>query len=499
MLTNAQMDFLLANTPWWPQEGPQEHAFDSLADMVLYGGAAGGGKTSLAVGLAIISHRQTLFVRRESTQLGGVLDEVARIIDPERAGYSGQTKEWKIPTWDGVRRKIVFGSTPNPGDETKYQGRERDLLVIDEAANMLESQCAFLRGWVRTTHPSQRTRILLCSNPPTGAEGEWLIRWFAPWLDPNHANPAVPGELRWYTTLAGKDEEVPNGDPVEIEGEMIYPKSRTFIPAKVQDNKYLGIDYLAELQALPEPLRSQMLYGDFTAGREDSEWQVIPSDWVAAAQARWRERPYLADRITSMGVDPSRGGRDQTIVASREGWHFHKLHEWDGAEMPNGGAVASAVVNLVGTSPCPVHIDVIGIGASVLDNLDMLIGSRAVGVNSSHAAKTDTDWSGRLKFSNKRAQLWWQLRDLLNPENGTKVSLPPDAQLRADLCAPTYTLAPAGIKVESKEHIVKRLGRSPDKGDAVVYCAERTAVLTMHGSRQGSVRPHVRVHGSMGT
>ena len=496
-LTNEDLDFLLEKTPWWPQEGPQEQAFDSKADMILYGGAAGGGKTSLAVGLAVIAHRQTLFVRRESTQLGGVLDEVARTIDPKRDGYSGQTKEWKIPPWDGVNRKIVFGSTPNPGDETKYQGRERDLLVIDEAANMLESACFFLRGWVRTTVPGQRTRVLLCSNPPTGAEGEWLIRWFAPWLDPTHPNPAVPGELRWYTTMGGKDREVEDGTPFELHGETIYPKSRTFIPAKVQDNKYLGTDYLAELQAMPEPLRSQMLYGDFTAGREDSEWQVIPSEWVAAAQARWVERPYVPDRITSVGVDPSRGGRDQTIVASREGWYYHKLNEWSGVDMPNGGAVASAVVNLVGTSACPIHIDVIGIGASVLDQLDMLVGSRAVAVNSSEAAKSDRDWSGNLKFGNKRAQLWWQFRDLLNPENGNKVALPPDPSIKADLCAPTYTLRPAGIMVEAKENIVKRLGRSPDKGDAIVYAAERTAILTRHGAGQGTARPRVTVHGGL--
>lgn len=69
--------------------------------------------------------------------------------------------------------------------------------------------------------------------------------------------------------------------------EVIKPKSRTFIPASVTDNVYYAEGgYIATLQALPEPLRSKMLFGDFTAGKEESEWQVIPSAHVKLAQER---------------------------------------------------------------------------------------------------------------------------------------------------------------------------------------------------------------------
>jgi hypothetical protein len=47
--------------------------------------------------------------------------------------------------------------------------------------------------------------------------------------------------------------------------------------------------------------------------------------------------------------------------------------------------------------------------------------------------------------------------------------LPPDRELLIDLCAPTWKLTPRGIQVEAKEDLIKRIGRSPDKGDAVVY------------------------------
>lgn len=474
-----------AAIPWKPQSGPQYEAFHSQADVTLYGGAAGGGKTSLAVGLSLTLHREILFIRREAKQLAGVIDHIAELVDPERKGYSSITGEWNLPPWDGTKRKIVLGSTKNLGDEMKFQGRPRDLLVIDEAANMLRQQVEFLMGWVRSTVPGQRTRTLLCSNPPTTAEGAWLIEMFAPWLDPNHPNPARPAELRYYTTIAGKMIECPSGEPFDRRGEMLYPKSYTFIPAKVQDNEYLGTDYLRELQALPEPLRSQMLYGDFTAGTGDSEWAVIPSAWVDAAMDRWEERPIAG--LTSLGVDPSRGGRDSTVIAARSDWHFYAPQVYEGHEMTTGGDVAAKVMELAATEVCPVHVDVIGIGASVVDHLTALIHTRCVPVNVAEKA-TGTDWSGTMSFINRRAELWWRFRDLLNPANGYDLQLPPDARLRAELTAPDYQLMSNGIKIESKQDLIKRLGRSTDYADAVIMAAERTPVANIQSLKQPRFR-----------
>jgi hypothetical protein len=54
--------------------------------------------------------------------------------------------------------------------------------------------------------------------------------------------------------------------------------SRTFIPARLADNPYLGEDYRRTLNLLPEPLRSQLLYGDWKAGQIDDAYQLIPRD-----------------------------------------------------------------------------------------------------------------------------------------------------------------------------------------------------------------------------
>src|SRR5207302_710316 len=127
-------------------------------------------------------------------------------------------------------------------------------------------------------------------------------------------------------------------------GELIKPLSRTFIPSRVTDNPHLaGTSYMATLQALPEPLRSQMLYGDFKAGLGDDPWQVIPTAWVDAAQARWKllePRPPM----DSMGVDVARGGKDHTILARRHANWFDKAIDFPGKDTPDGPTVAGQVI-----------------------------------------------------------------------------------------------------------------------------------------------------------
>jgi hypothetical protein len=85
---------------------------------------------------------------------------------------------------------------------------------------------------------------------------------------------------------------------------------------------------------------------------------------------------------------------------------------------------------------------------------------------------------------NKRAETWWKFREALDPAYGNGLALPPDPQLRADLTSPTWKLTPRGIQIESKDEIRKRLGRSPDRGDAVVL-AWVTALETGTSSAPG--------------
>lgn len=83
--------------------------------------------------------------------------------------------------------------------------------------------------------------------------------------------------------------------------------------------------------------------------------------------------------------------------------------------------------------------------------------------------RAPTAQSGRLTFVNQRALWWWRLREALDPSSGEDLAIPPDRELLADLCSPKWKLMTRGIQVEPKEAIVKRIGRSPDKGESLVY------------------------------
>ena len=462
----AELDALLVSdkTIWRPLPGPQSMAYYSEADIIGYGGAAGGGKTDLACGKSLTNHRKVGIFRLNGTELTGVIDRFTDLIGT-RNGYNGQNNIWRTKRGDGVDVQIEFGSFPNLGDEKKYQGRPHDLLVFDEAANMREIQVRFLMGWLRTTDPSQRCQALLTFNPPTTAEGRWIIAYFAPWLDKKHPNPAEPGELRWFATVDGKDVEVGSGAEFQHNGETIKPMSRTFIPSRISDNPYLmGTGYMATLQAMPEPLRSQMLNGDFSAVMEDDPWQVIPTEWVEAAQARW-VKPLKLAPMDSMGVDVARGGKDQTIIARRHGMWFDEPLAYPGSATPDGPTVAGLAISAL-RDRAPIHIDVIGVGSSPYDFLNES-NQQVLGVNVAESA-LGLDKSGRLRFKNQRSELWWRMREALDPSNNTGISLPPDPRLFADLCAPTWKLVGQTISVASREEILDRIGRSPDYASA--YC-----------------------------
>lgn len=445
---------------WRPLPGPQSMAYYSQADIIGYGGAAGGGKTDLACGKALTQHRRVMILRREATQLTGIIDRFTELLKG-RDGYNGADRIWRLGD-----RQIEFGSTPNAGDETKYQGRPHDLLVFDEAANFLESQVRFLLGWLRTTIVGQKCQALMTFNPPTTVEGRWIVQFFAPWLDTKHPNPAQPGELRWFATLDGEDVEVISGEPFTHKGETITPLSRTFIPSRVSDNPYLtGTGYMATLQALPEPLRSQMLYGDFHAGMQDDPWQVIPTAWVEAAMARWK-KPDVLRPMASLGIDVARGGQDHTIIARRhEGMWFDEPLVYPGTQTPDGPTVAGLVI-AAARDGAPEHIDVIGVGASPYDFLRKAR-QHVLGVNVAEKSLA-TDRSGRLTFSNLRSELWWKMREALDPIANNGIALPPDKQLLLDLCTPKWELRGPVVYVQSREEIIKTIGRSPDYASAYI-------------------------------
>lgn len=477
---------------WRPRSRPQKMALTSKADRLFYGGSAGGGKTDLLIGAATTQHKKSIIFRREFPQLTDVIIRAEEILEGTGAKYNQTRHIWKnIPG----RRTLEFGAIQHEKHKINYRGRAHDFKGFDEITEFSRTQFEFVIAWTRSTIPGQRTRVICTGNPPSSTQGRWVVRYWSPWLDEDHPDyPARAGELRWFATIDGEDREVDSTNLFTYKGMAIKPHSRTFIPASLSDNPFLrDTDYASTVNSLPEPLRSQLLFGLFNVKGDENPWQVLPTAWVEASMRRWREQGGYTQRLSSIGFDVARGGRDRTSIALKYGNYFPPLHRVPGTTTHNGETAAREVLVALGLNPdawerasfygnesvqVPINIDVIGIGASAYDIM-VKTGFNIYPVNFS-VPTTATDHSTTLKLLNLRAEAYWKLREAIDPGLGGTLMLPDDNELKEELLAATWEVRPQGIKIEDKDAIKQRLGRSPDGADSVAL-----AMLDMAAKKGG--------------
>lgn len=472
--------------PFIPNAGPQQEALDSEAEILGYGGQAGGGKSAVMIGAAARNHYSALILRREAVQLDGLWAFATEAC----VGWARNKVEKQLVSDEG--RVLKFAGLNEPDDWRKYAGIARDFYGFDEAAEFLEEQVSSLIGWLRSTRPGQRCRVVLASNPPRGGDGEWFIKWFAPWLDPLFPDPAQPGELRWAVRIGDEIVWVEGpGIYEDDEGEEREAQSYTFIPASLDDNPYLnGTKYRAQLQNLPEPLRSQLLYGDFTAGREDHEWQIIPTAWVEAAQLRWRNAKPKRRQMLAVSADVALGGADDLIIGSLhvEDW-FSEFDAARGVDITKPTEIAQRMMARR-KDGADMSVDYTGgWGSGVKSHLEQDHQVACTGIVFSEGSAGRTV-DGRFGFKNKRAEMIWRFREALDPEGGHdhKIMLPPDAKLKAELTAWRWHLSKTDIVVESKDEIRKRIGSSTDRADtAVMLWSRREEAVIQAVTGKGSM------------
>lgn len=455
--------------------------------------------SDLMLGLALSElspHRKAIVFRRSYPELKDIVTRAQEIV----ANTGARFKAGNQMRFDGLphNKSLELGSVPNFQAAQKYRGRPHDLKLFDEVADMPESIYAFLIGWARTTEKGVPVRVVAAGNPPTTTEGQWVVRRWAPWLDPNHPDPANPGEKRWFATLDGEDREITDlispegakGNPFEWTDkqgntETVYPKSRTFIPAKLSDNKYLAESgYRTVLQGMPEPYRSQLLYGDFNLSVKEDPWQVIPTEWVLLAERRWQEAKDAGeiDKLTktnpSFGLDVAEAGADKTVLVKLTGTY---VQYYDFIEVEEDDIMLQVDLietKLAGSRRAPIAVDAIGVGVGVASVLKRR-GYKVVPIKVSRATKR-RDKTGVFRFLNVRAEIWWRMREALDPYNDHPLAIPPDPRLRAELTSAKYERTPNDkLKIEEKARIRDRLGRSPDIAEALMlalYVQKRGAV-----------------------
>lgn len=448
---------------WVPQPGPQTLAYFCEADELLYGGSAGGGKSDLLVGYAINEAHNAVIFRNGLKNVRDLENRAINILG-SRDGFSGQYHTFDL----GDGRSLELDSLEQPGSEQNWQGRRRDAMLFDEAAQMNKARIQFVLGWSGSAK-DVRTRVIYATNPPLSDEGNWLVVWFAPWLDPMFKRRAKPGELRWFVN--NKD-----GDPVWVDGQGAFDrgdgvastaKSRTFIPSSLNDNAYLrDTDYRSRVEALPEPMRSAMLNGNFMAARKDDVYQVLPSEWIRIAQSRWTPDGDRAPML-SLGVDVAGGGGDSEAMVGlhANNWFARpKLHE--GVDTKDGAATAGRIVACQ-KNGAPIAIDMTGGwgGAAKQAMSDSEVDVHGI-VFSSESGAVDDDT--KIAFYNLRAEMYWRFRKALDPNGTERIQLPPDARVLAEGTAPRWRLQGGKILIESKDEIRKRLGSSTDVLDAIV-------------------------------
>ena len=237
---------------WRPNPGPQSRFLASRVDEVLYGGAAGGGKSAAAIAapLRFVSNPtfNALVLRRETPQLADLIEKSTALYPKLGAKLNLTTGLWRFPS--GAR--VWFTHCEHENDVERFDGHEFQLVVFDELTHFTERQYTRIRARIRGTDLAL-PRWTRATTNPGGPGHEWVFARFGAWLDPKHPRPAAPGEPRAFLDR----EEVAEGTPASL--------TRTFIPALLKDNPHVGPEYEAQLRDLDPVRRAQLLGGDWLA------------------------------------------------------------------------------------------------------------------------------------------------------------------------------------------------------------------------------------------
>ncbi|MGA0540717.1 phage terminase large subunit [Neotabrizicola sp. VNH66] len=263
-----------------PQEGPQTAFLASPADIAIYGGGAGGGKT-WALLMEPLRHAGNadfgaVFFRRTTVQIrneGGLWDESVKLYPLLGAAPKEVTLEWKFPSG----ASLSMAHLEHEKTVANWQGSQIALLLFDELTHFSEKQFFYMLSRNRSMC-GVRPYVRATCNPDADS---WVARFIAWWIDQDTGLPINEraGVLRYFVRIgdaihwADRPQDLAGHTMLDEGGNRVPvpPKSVTFIPAKLTDNKALMAadpGYMANLMALSSVERERLLGGN---------WKIRPA------------------------------------------------------------------------------------------------------------------------------------------------------------------------------------------------------------------------------
>ena len=253
-----------------PQPGAQELFLNTTAEIAVYGGAAGGGKTfALLMDTAkeeLIEHPayNAVIFRRSYPQImnpGGLWDESATMYPLINGSPKQSAVEWSFPSG----AKIAFRHLGHETTKYQWQGSQFPTLCFDELTHFSESQFWYMVS--RNRSPAGiPTKIRATTNPDADS---WVADFIDWWIgDDGFPIPERGGVVRWFVRDGGDTIWADDPDDLLAQYPTQQPKSFTFIPANIQDNPILlekDPTYLGNLQAQHPVERARLLEGNWKA------------------------------------------------------------------------------------------------------------------------------------------------------------------------------------------------------------------------------------------
>ncbi len=403
-----------------------------------------------------------------------------------KGGLPGRITTAGYPQWKIGDELVGYGRKPSDYDESAFQGiHARHVLIIADEAGGIDKALFDAMDALAT---NENARVLAIGNPDNPAthfaaickpDSGWNVIRIDGLRTPNFTRGLVEKlncpqcrKIGRETTLI-QDLMEYEGIPYNTEEVPEDLREMLLSPLWVEERLHRWVGRAPTPELLHKQAGESSLFTAKVRGLfPDSDTEgVVPLGWVEQAMQRWEiwQESGSPDPIGTrrLGVDVAREGEDETCIATRVGditidiTRYRKSDTMETAGYVNGKLEADPDNSIA-------VVDVIGVGGGVVDRLREL-DMPVVAFNAAKSAKDLTDRSGELGFTNLRAAAWWNLREMLDPSKGSRIALPPSEMLKADLTAPRWRVLSGGkVQMESKDDIRKRLGRSPDEGDAVV-------------------------------